>query len=163
MPSFLEALLAGAPAIAPSCLKRILVGGEAVPGALLEKLRAAFPDVTVLDAYGPTETTIDATCRRAQDGDEQAASLPIGAPIGNYTAHVLDALLEPVGVGVVGDLYIGGAGLARGYVGAPSLTAARFIADPFSKDPGARLYRTGDRARWRSDGALAFAAAPTAR
>ena len=110
----------------------------------------------ILNAYGPTETTIDATCHVAQEDDLGVASLPIGRPLQNYRAYVLDARLEPLGVGVAGELFIGGLSLARGYVGSPALTAQRFIADPFAAEDGARLYRTGDLARWRADGTLEF-------
>ncbi|HEU4533362.1 MAG TPA: AMP-binding protein, partial [Polyangiaceae bacterium] len=105
--------------------------------------------------YGLCETTIDATHHAcARDGDERPA--PIGRPIGNARAYVLDAAGEPVPPGAPGELYIGGAVLARGYLGRPGLTAERFLPDPFAPAPGARMYRTGDRARWRPDGALEF-------
>ena len=106
--------------------------------------------------YGPTEACIDATYHVATPEDLSEAVLPIGRPLSNYWAFVLNERLEPAGIGVSGELYLGGAGLARGYIQAPALTAEKFVADPFSAIPGARLYRTGDRARWRSDGRIEF-------
>ena len=107
-----------------------------------------------VNAYGPTEFAVCATrsgVTPAQDG-----AIPIGHPIANTAAYVLDGLGEPAPVGVPGELYLGGAGLARGYLRHPELTAARFVPDPFGDQPGGRLYRTGDLARWRADGALEF-------
>src|SRR5438034_7664088 len=104
--------------------------------------------------YGPTETTIWSSVHQAKAGE--AAVVPIGRPIGNTTMYVLDRNMEPVPVGVRGELYIGGAGVARGYLGAPQLTAERFVPDPFSTVPDARLYRTGDMVRQRRDGNIEF-------
>ncbi|WP_412738617.1 amino acid adenylation domain-containing protein [Krasilnikovia sp. MM14-A1259] len=127
---------------------RVLVGGEALPAALANRLVGSATEVTNL--FGPTETTVWSTAATV-DG---SAELPhIGYPILNTTVHVLDAYLRPVAVGQEGELYIGGTGLARGYLAQPGLTAARFVTDPFGA-PGERLYRTGDLARWRPDGAL---------
>ncbi|MFE0151466.1 amino acid adenylation domain-containing protein [Nonomuraea sp. NPDC059007] len=129
---------------------RALTGGEALDRALATRLRARGADVVNL--YGPTETTVWST--RAPLGGDLPADPPIGAPIHNTVAHVLDERLRPVPAGVPGDLYLGGAGLARGYHGLPALTAARFVADPFTG--AGRLYRTGDRARRTGTGALEF-------
>ncbi|HEV3049034.1 MAG TPA: condensation domain-containing protein, partial [Longimicrobium sp.] len=105
--------------------------------------------------YGPTETTIWSTSA-AVGGDSASGVVPIGRPVANTRVYVLDAAGEPVPVGVAGELYIGGVQVARGYQGGAAMTAERFVPDPFSADPGARLYRTGDRARWRADGAIEY-------
>ncbi len=127
---------------------RVLIGGEAVPRDLADRLldRAG----SVWNMYGPTETTIWSTIQRLEKG----APVLIGRPIANTRVHVLDRRLSPVPAGVTGELYIGGDGLALGYLGRPGLTAERFVPDPFA--PGARLYRTGDLCRHRRDGAIEF-------
>ncbi|MFN7981656.1 MAG: amino acid adenylation domain-containing protein [Vicinamibacterales bacterium] len=155
VPSFLAAVLDAAPPPGSSQLKRIMLGGEGLPGSLVARLQAALPGVAVVNMYGPTETCIDATYHVATPADLGRAVLPIGRPLSNYRVYVLDGQQAPVGVGVSGELYIGGTGLAEGYIGQPALTASRFVADPFD-DLGGRLYRTGDRARWRADGTLEF-------
>jgi amino acid adenylation domain-containing protein len=156
VPSFLDSILDAAPPVSALTLKRLMLGGEALSGALVRRIEKALPGVEVVNMYGPTEACIDATFHVATPEDLSAAVLPIGKPLANYSAYVLNDLLEPVGIGVSGELYLGGAGLARGYVNALDLTAERFVADPFSGIPGARLYRTGDRARWRTDGCIEF-------
>ncbi|MFJ7071664.1 amino acid adenylation domain-containing protein [Streptomyces sp. NPDC098781] len=126
----------------------ITVGGEATPAALWERL-CALPGVQVHDLYGPTESAVDAY------GWHSDASGRWAAPLDNVRAHVLDAVLRPVPVGVAGELYLAGEGLARGYLNRPALTAERFTADPFG-EPGSRMYRTGDLVRRRRDGSLEF-------
>ncbi|MGH3904698.1 MAG: amino acid adenylation domain-containing protein, partial [Pseudonocardiaceae bacterium] len=128
----------------------ILLGGEAVGESLWRELTAAA-DVTGYNYYGPTETTVDATCCRLTD----AARPVIGRPGHNQQAYVLDDRLQPVAVGVAGELYVAGAQVARGYLGRAGLTAARFVADPFGP-PGGRMYRTGDRVRWTAEGLLEY-------
>jgi len=135
-------------------LTDVFVGGEALPLALMETAIDRLPG-RLHNTYGPTETTIDAafwTCDRATAGH----SVPIGKPIRNTQCYVLDEAMMPVPIGVPGELYVGGAGVALGYLNQPDLTAAAFIADPFADWPDARLYRTGDRVRWRPDGLLEF-------
>ncbi len=127
----------------------ILCGGEALPRALADRL--IDKGKSLWNLYGPTETTIWSSLAKVEPGD---APVAIGRPIAQTQLYVLDARLRPVPVGVTGELYIGGAGVARGYYRRPSLTAERFLPDPFGKTAGARIYRTGDLARWRSDGTL---------
>jgi len=126
------------------------VGGEAIPQPLWETLRE-LPGTEAYNLYGPTEATVDALVGRVRDADRPV----VGRPVGNARAYVLDDRLNPVAPGVRGELYIAGAGLARGYLGRPELTAERFVADPFGP-AGERMYRTGDLARWRSDGQLEY-------
>ncbi|WP_149183446.1 non-ribosomal peptide synthetase, partial [Streptomyces sp. TRM49041] len=128
---------------------RVLVGGEALPSDLAAALAGAARSVTNL--YGPTETTIWSTVADVTASDGVA----IGRPIANTRVYVLDAALRPVAPGVPGELYIAGEGLARGYLGRPSLTAERFVADPFDLT-GARMYRTGDLVRWTADGVVEY-------
>jgi amino acid adenylation domain-containing protein len=127
----------------------MLCGGEAMPRALADRLLET--GAALWNVYGPTETTVWSSAWRVEPGD---GPISIGRPIAETQLYVLDKRLRAAPVGVTGELYIGGTGLARGYRDRPGLTAERFIPDPFSKAPGARLYRTGDLARWRPDGTL---------
>ncbi|WP_163867071.1 non-ribosomal peptide synthetase, partial [Myxococcus eversor] len=130
-------------------------GGEALPSESASRLRAALPSVRLVNLYGPTEVTIDATFAEVS-GLESGLTLPIGRPVANTLAYVLDSALHPLPIGVPGELFLGGAQLALGYLGRPQLTAERFVPNPFSAQPGARLYRTGDKARWLADGTLQY-------
>ncbi|MER7014796.1 amino acid adenylation domain-containing protein [Saccharopolyspora sp. NPDC000359] len=154
-PSHLEMLEALPDEASPSgCL---ILGGEALYGGMLEKWRARFPDVPVRNAYGPTEATVNCAEFRLEPGEPTPSGpVPIGRPFRNTRMYVLDAALQPLPPGAVGELHIAGPGLARGYLGRPDLTAERFVADPFG-EPGSRMYRTGDLARWNADGQLEFA------
>lgn len=129
---------------------KALCGGEAMPAELANKLMSRCGELW--NMYGPTETTIWSTVKRV--GEPQTGTVSIGRPIGNTTVYVLDAAMEPVPVGVAGELYIGGDGVARGYFQRPELTAEKFLRDPFVE--GARVYRTGDLARFLADGSLQF-------
>ncbi|WP_037774854.1 non-ribosomal peptide synthetase [Streptomyces albus] len=130
----------------------LMVGGEALDPALWRRLRA-LPATTVLNYYGPTECTVDAVWCRL---DEQGEHPVIGRPQHNVRAYVLDRGGRLCPPGVRGELYLGGAQVARGYLGAPAATAARFLPDPFAAEPDARMYRTGDLVRWTDDGALEY-------
>ncbi len=132
----------------------LIIGGEALTGAHVADWRARAPQVRLINEYGPTEATVGCTTYEITADTDLSRDVPIGRPITNMRVYVLDAAMEPVPVGVAGELYIGGAGLARGYLNRPALTAERFVPDPFGD--GERLYRTGDRVRWRSDGELDF-------
>ncbi|MEV6424514.1 amino acid adenylation domain-containing protein [Streptomyces sp. NPDC051662] len=138
-------------AVRPDVVKglRVLVGGEALPPDLAERLAGSATSVTNL--YGPTEVTIWATTEDVRRGVRHG----IGGPVWNTRLHILDGLLRPVPVGVPGELYLAGEQLARGYLGRPGLTAERFVADPFGA-PGARLYRTGDLVRWTDRGTVEY-------
>ena len=134
-------------------IRVLLVGGEALPVHVAKQLVDLVGEGTVINMYGPTETTIWSATHRL-DGVED--TVPIGRPIANTQMYVLDSALRPTPLGVPGELYIGGDGVARGYLGRPALTSERFLADPFRNAPDALLYRTGDVARFRTDGALEF-------
>jgi len=141
----------------PRGLRLVILGGEE---ALADRFalwhRRVGPAVRLVNTYGPTETTIVAT-RRELSGFAPGGTVPIGRPIPGARAYVLDRFFAPVPPGVRGELWIGGSGVAHGYLGRPDLTAERFVPDPFAEEPGARLYRTGDLAVLRSDGDLIFA------
>ena len=136
-------------------VKQLFTGADVVSRSQFRALLAAFSDHRLTNCYGPTETTVFCTTFSAQSPEEVPSSLPIGRPIANMRAYVLDDGLEPVPVGVTGQLYIAGEGVARGYLNRPGLTAERFVANPFGS-AGSRMYRTGDLARWRADGVLEF-------
>lgn len=137
-------------------VRQLLVGGEALSVRHIRLALDLLPNATLINGYGPTEATTLAVCYRIpRDFLADSSSVPIGHPIGNTTAYVLDEAGELLPVGVPGELVLGGVGVARGYINRPALTAERFVPDPFFR-PASRLYRTGDRARWREDGTLEY-------
>jgi amino acid adenylation domain-containing protein len=131
-------------------LRVMVSGAEACPAELVARWA---PGRRFLNAYGPTEITVCATWTECSPGQ---GTPPIGRPLANVQAYVLDGAMRPVPPGVAGELYLGGPGVARGYLGRPELTAERFVPHPFAREPGARLYRSGDVVRWRGDGSLEF-------
>ncbi|OAI25591.1 MULTISPECIES: non-ribosomal peptide synthetase [Methylomonas] len=154
LPSLYQLLLEHVPSVALQSLRTAIVAGEACPGVLTELHHTRLPNVELFNEYGPTEATVWCSVYRVQPTDCDA-TLPIGTPIANMRIHIVDAAMQPVPVGVAGELLVGGEGISRGYIGQPGLTAERFVPDPFVHD-GGRLYRTGDRVRYRADGNIEF-------
>jgi amino acid adenylation domain-containing protein/non-ribosomal peptide synthase protein (TIGR01720 family) len=152
VPSMLAEFVTEQTAAMCTGLRRVVCSGEALPAELAARFHRVF-GVPLHNLYGPTEAAVDVTAWQYRPGTR---TIPIGTPIWNTTLYVLDSRLRPVPPGVYGDLYIAGAGLARGYHDRRGLTAERFVACPFGK-PGRRMYRTGDLARWNTDGELEFA------
>jgi acyl-coenzyme A synthetase/AMP-(fatty) acid ligase len=138
-------------------LRKLLVGGEAFATGLAEQLRRDLPG-DILNMYGPTETTIWSTTSRVTGDDHGTGAVDIGRPLANQQVYVLDANRQPLPVGVPGELWIAGDGVARGYLRRPELTNEKFARDPFAAEGGGeqRMYRTGDRVRFRSDGTIDF-------
>ncbi|WP_301126983.1 non-ribosomal peptide synthetase [Streptomyces cacaoi] len=157
VPSALAAVLAeDGPGGAAIGADHVVLAGEGFPTALHDRIRALLPQATIANIYGPTEATVYSTGWFSDREEPPAAgSVPIGRPVAGKTLRVLDAWLRPVPAGVWGELYIGGQGIARGYLHRPGLTAERFVADPLA--PAGRLYRTGDVVRRRADGVLEYA------
>ncbi|GCE07388.1 non-ribosomal peptide synthetase [Dictyobacter aurantiacus] len=137
-------------------LKLLSCSGEVLTLPLLRRFQQAFPGCTMLNLYGSSEVAADATCYEVPAGSAPATHVSIGRPIANLRVYILDQQMVLLPVGVAGELYIGGAGVARGYQGRADLTAERFLPDPFSSEPGGRLYRTGDRARYLPDGSIEY-------
>ena len=137
-------------------LRQLLAGGDALPVAHVEQVARELKNCQLINGYGPTENTTFTCCYRVQQGERFAGNVPIGFPVSNTQVYILDSELEPVPVGVVGELYTGGAGLAIGYLNDAALTAERFVPNPFSTEDGTRLYRTGDYARFKADGSIEF-------
>ncbi|MFJ3798352.1 amino acid adenylation domain-containing protein [Streptomyces sp. NPDC090088] len=155
VPPMLDTFLAAGGAADCGSLRLVVCSGEALPAELARRFHRELPGAALENLYGPTEASVDVT-RWTSRPDRNGTAVPIGTPIANTRAYVLDALLRPAPVGVPGELYLGGVQLARGYGGRPDLTADRFVPDPYGGTPGARLYRTGDLARWHADGHLEY-------
>ncbi|WP_084525422.1 amino acid adenylation domain-containing protein [Nocardia vaccinii] len=152
VPSMLGAFIEAAPPESLGSVRALLVAGEAFGSEMADAVRRTAPWIELHNLYGPTEFTVHATAHRVIESD--SGSMPMGTPVWNARAYVLDSRLRPVPPGVAGELYLTGVQLARGYQSRPGLTAERFVPDPFGA--GERLYRTGDVARWRRDGELEY-------
>ncbi|MFE9686821.1 amino acid adenylation domain-containing protein [Streptomyces sp. NPDC006285] len=152
VPSMLAEILRE-PSAGRGALRRVICSGEALPASLEREFLSRVGSI-LHNLYGPTEASVDVTAWECR-GDSPVSGVPVGTPIWNTRLYVLDAALHPVPDGTPGELYLAGAGLARGYLGRLGLTAERFVADPYG-GPGERMYRTGDLARWRADGTLEF-------
>ncbi len=138
-------------------LRLILVSGEALPITLCEKAKRVFGDSTwIVNQYGPTESTLTSSYHRVSEADFDRRLVPLGKPIPNARMYILDEYLNLAPMGIPNELHIGGVGITRGYINSPDLTAERFIPDPLSGEFGARLYKTGDLARYLSDGTIEF-------
>ncbi|HEX7241973.1 MAG TPA: amino acid adenylation domain-containing protein, partial [Longimicrobiaceae bacterium] len=136
-------------------VRQVMTGGEAVSGAHVRRAQELNPGLRVVNGYGPSECTVFTSCHVVAEGFAEG-EMPIGRPVGDRRVYVLDGRAEPVPVRMAGELYVGGAGVARGYLGRPELTAERFVPDPFSGEAGGRLYRSGDRVRWLASGELEY-------
>ncbi|MFP2910880.1 amino acid adenylation domain-containing protein, partial [Pyxidicoccus sp. 3LFB2] len=158
VPAHLQALLASERPERVLPRQRLVLGGDVLDWSLIDRVHALSPGVQVFNHYGPTETTVGVLTLKVPRGTEGrgSSSVPLGRPIPNARIYVLDARLSPVPTGVPGELCIGGDVVGRGYLGRPELTAERFVLDPYSDMPGARMYRTGDRARLLADGRVEF-------
>src|SRR5207248_10198421 len=137
-------------------LRQLLAGVDVLSPQHVLEARRPLPGCRIINGYGPTENTTFTCCYTVADEWALAPSIPIGRPIANTRAYVLDASLQPAPVGVLGELYAGGDGVACGYLNQPQLTAERCLQDTSNSRAGARLYRTGDQVRWRPDGNLEF-------
>lgn len=160
VPSHLEALLTASEPKAILPRQRLILGGEAVSWELIEKIQKIAPNCVIFNHYGPTEATIGVTAFKIPNPTNQLerpqGTVPLGYPLANTEIYLLDEDLQPVPMYVPGEVYIGGHGVARNYLHQPELTAQKFIPNPFSTQPGARLYQTGDLARYLSDGSIQF-------
>ncbi|HEY9853556.1 MAG TPA: amino acid adenylation domain-containing protein [Leptolyngbyaceae cyanobacterium] len=136
--------------------KAFIIGGEALLAKSVSFWRNFAPNTRLINEYGPTETVVGCCVYEVSSQTPEFGTVPIGRPIANTQLYILDRYFKPVPIGVIGELYIGGAGLARGYLNRPELTAEKFIPDPFSEKPGNRLYKTGDLARYLPDGNIEF-------
>ena len=137
-------------------IKALIIGGEALFADTLLYWRTHSPGTRIINEYGPTETVVGCCVYEVLQEDALSRAVPIGRPVANTQVYLLDNNLQPVPIGVPGELYIGGAGLAQGYLNRPELTAERFICNPFNQESGVRLYKTGDKARYLPDGNIEF-------
>jgi amino acid adenylation domain-containing protein len=158
VPSHLDALMSGAGFRYALPRKRLVLGGEAMSQALLEKIRNFAPGCEIYNHYGPTETTVGVVTHHltVEAGNVFSGAVPLGRPIPNAEVYLLDSRQRLTPVGMAGELYISGAGVARGYLNHPELTAGKFVPNPFGAEPGARMYKTGDLACHRPDGLIDF-------
>ncbi|MEH2405964.1 non-ribosomal peptide synthetase [Nostoc sp.] len=158
VPSHLAVLLTSSHSEKILPRKRLILGGEIASWYLIEQLQQYLPACEIFNHYGPTETTVGVLTYlvEKQQTNHYSETVPIGKPLANIEVYVLDRQLQPVPIGVSGELYVGGAGLARGYLNHPELSATKFIPNPFSDTLKAKLYKTGDRVRYLSDGNLEF-------
>ncbi|HEX8245793.1 MAG TPA: amino acid adenylation domain-containing protein, partial [Longimicrobium sp.] len=137
-------------------LRQLTIGGDVASAPRVARALEALPELSIVNCYGPTENTSVTTMHPVRRAEAQAGAVPIGRAVAGTQVYVLDAALRPCGIGIPGELCTGGDGLAHGYLDRPALTAERFVPDPFSSEPGSRMYRTGDRVRWRETGELDF-------
>jgi arthrofactin-type cyclic lipopeptide synthetase C len=157
VPSMLQSFLERHPAGSCGSVKQVVCSGEELSAGLLQRCVKALPQAQVSNLYGPTEAAIDVSYWECRPGEELSC-VPIGRPIANTQLYILDGQMKPVPIGVAGEIYIGGAGVGRGYWKRPELTAERFVKDPFSANRESRLYRTGDIGRYRLDGNIEYLA-----
>ncbi|MGH9430460.1 MAG: non-ribosomal peptide synthetase [Terriglobia bacterium] len=137
-------------------VRQLLAGGDVLSPRHVRRVLENLPECCLINGYGPTENTTFTCCHTMRPGDRVPESIPIGRPVSNTQAYILDEQSRPAPPGQTGELYAAGDGVARGYLNHPDLTAGKFLPDPFSTEAGARMYRTGDLARWREDGVIEF-------
>ncbi|MGN6592128.1 MAG: non-ribosomal peptide synthetase, partial [Terriglobales bacterium] len=155
VPSMLQAFLDRHEAGRCESVRHVVCSGEELVPALQNKCLQRLPQARLSNLYGPTECAVDVTAWECVQ-EESATRVPIGRPVANTRMYILDGRLEPVPIGVAGEIYIGGVQVGRGYLNRPELTAERFVRDPFSDDPKGRMYKTGDLGRWRADGTIEY-------
>jgi amino acid adenylation domain-containing protein len=155
VPHLLRALVAAGGLDRADALQCAIAAGEVLTAELLDRFKARLPDVELYNFYGPTEASIDATCYRCPRSVPHSA-VPIGRPFANTQVYILDPERRPVPIGVAGEIYLAGVGLARGYAGLPDETSERFVANPFDAGGEGRMYRTGDVGRWLPEGVIEF-------
>jgi amino acid adenylation domain-containing protein len=157
LPNYLTAVVEGLAAHRErSPLRCLMTGIAPVKQHVLQRFRELFPDMRIMNCYGPTEVTWGPCSFAFDEAEDPNRITPIGRPFPNYRIHIVDEHLQPVPVGVAGELVVGGVGIARGYLNQPAATAEKFVPDPFRPGSGERLYRTGDLARYRADGNIVF-------